>query len=532
MVVGRTPFEGESLQALLAKHVTDIAPNLRTIDPDIPLFLERAVSRALAKEPAERFDTPNDFAATLTSETVVPRVGRRRLAVLPPINLMNEPEQEYFVQGMHNALISELQRAGVAVIARTSVLQYQNTQKPVRQIAGELGVDVLIEPSVFRAAGRVELEVRLVDGGTEEYLTGPIARSGEFGNVVALYRDLTRAIAAEIRATVTPQVEARLSSARPVNPDAYDAFLKGQFHWYRLTERDLDTALGYFELARKIDPNYAPAFAGIAMVWAARMQGLLPYREALPRVRAAVARAQELDSTLVEVQHTLAIVSSWHEWDWETSGEAYQRAIAINPNFPDTRAFYSHFLYVAGRPDEAMEQIERARELDPFNSLFQTMHAMGFHYARRYDDALALLRNTLATNPDDLTALAALRTNYHLLGRFDDALEVWKTSMAATGDREAEAVLARGSAEGGYVGALTSLAEMLIERSCTSHVTPWRIATLYTRAGRQNEALHWLGQAYEIHDVNMPYIGVDPIFDGLRDDRRFQDLLLRMNLPR
>jgi tetratricopeptide (TPR) repeat protein len=178
-----------------------------------------------------------------------------------------------------------------------------------------------------------------------------------------------------------------------------------------------------------------------------------------------------------------------------------------------------------------MEQIDRARELDPFNSLFQAMHAMDLHYARRYDDALALLRNTLTTTPSDLTTLATLRTTYHLLGRYDEATKMWKASLAAAGDREAEEVLDRGYAEEGYAGALIRLAELMIERSRTTHVTPWRIATLYTRACNHEEALHWLEQAYDAHDVNMPYIGVDPIFDGLRADPQLLDLLRRMNLP-
>jgi len=526
MVAGRTPFEGATAQALLAKHAVDTAPGLRTIDPDIPLYVERAVSRALAKDPAQRFETPNEFAATLTSEIVVARVGKRRLAVLPPINLMNDPEQEYFVQGMHNALISELQRAGVVVIARTSVLQYRDTQKPIRQIAAELGVDALVEPSVFRAADSVELEVRLVDGNTEEYFADPITRTGQFGNVVAMYRELTRAIATEIQATLTPQVEAHLASAHPVNSEAYEAYLKGQFHWYRVTAKEVDTALHYFDLARKIDPDYALAYAGIATVWGARMQmGLVPSREAWPKATAAVAKAVELDSTLVEVQYTLAIVTAFYDWDWQKAGQAFQRAIKINPNYPDVRAYYSHFLYITGRPEEAMEQIGRARELDPFNSLFQAMHGMDLHFARRYDDALTMLRDTLAKAPNDFTALAGIRTTYHLLGRFDDAIEAWRASFFAAGDRGSEAVLMRGYTQGGYSGALTSMAEVLIERSRTTYVTPWQIATLYTRAGRHADAIQWLQQAYDAHDVHMPYISVDPIFDPLRDDPRFQALL-------
>jgi len=275
MVSGRAPFEADTPQALFAKQVAGTIPSLRARDPAIPLFVERAVERALAKQPADGFQTASEFAEALTTEMVVARVGRRRgswratagaaigvvvvaawwlstvlggpayerLAVLPPANLMNDPDQDYLVQGVHNALISELQRAGVMVIARTSVLQYEDTQKPVREIAGELGVDALIESSVFRAGDSVEMEVRLVDGGTQQYVSEPITRAGELRNVLALYRDLTRAVASEIHAALTPQAEARLATAREVNPQAYEAYLQGQFYLGKLTPQDLETAL-------------------------------------------------------------------------------------------------------------------------------------------------------------------------------------------------------------------------------------------------------------------------------------------------
>lgn len=226
----------------------------------------------------------------------------------------------------------------------------------------------------------------------------------------------------------------------------------------------------------------------------------------------------ELDSTLAEVHFTLAVVSTWYEWEWEVAENAYQRAITLKPSYASARVYYSHFLNIMRRPEEAMEQIERALQLDPFNSLFQSLYAMDLNYARRYDDAVALLRNTLAKTPDDLTALATLRTTYHLLGRYDEAIEVWKASFAARGDREAEEVLKRGYEEGNYSGALSLLAEMMVGRSRTTHVTPWWMATLYTRAGKHDEALEWLERAYQAHDANMPYLSVDPIFDSMRDD--------------
>ena len=423
MVSGRAPFEAPTPQALLAKHAVDTPPRLRRFDPNIPLYVERAVCRALAKEPDQRFDTAREFAATLTSQKVVPQVGRRRLAVLPPTNLMNDPEQEFFVQGMHNALISELQRAGVAVIARTSVLQYENTQKPIHEIAGELGVDALVEPSVFRSGENVELEVRVVDGSTEEYLADPIARGGQLKNVVTLFRELTGAIAKEIHIALTPQAEARLATARPVNPEAYEAFLKGQFHCWRLTPHDLDQAFEYFQRALAIDPTYAPAQAGIAWVWFGRGQfGAAPPREAAAQGSAAKNKAMALDSENADVQYAAGLVGIWQEWDWEAGDAAFRKAIEINPNHADARLSYTGFLAQMGRTDEARVQIERALELDPHNPLVRSFNGYRLLFERRFAESIEEYEAALRVEPDNPVHLTNLAGAYHMNGDLDEAL--------------------------------------------------------------------------------------------------------------
>ncbi len=529
MVSGRTPFEGATPRALLAKHAVDTAPSLRTLDPDLPPYVERAVSQALVKDPGRRFKTPNDFAATLMSQTVVPRVGRRRLAVLPPINLMNDPGQEYFVQGMHNALISELQRAGVAVIARTSVLQYENTQKPVRQIAGELGVDALVETCVFRAADSVELEVRLVDGSTEEYLSDPIARSGELRNVVAVYRELTGAIAAEIHAALTPQTEAHLASARPVNPEAYEAYLRGQFHCWRLTPTDLDQAFEYFQRALTLDSTYAPAQAGIAWVWFGRGQfGLVPPREAAAHGRAAARQALALDSTLAEVQYAAALVRIWQEWDWEGGEAAFRRAIEINPNYADARLSYTGFLAQMGRTDEARAQIERALELDPFNPMIRSFNGYRLLYERRYAESIYEYEAALRIEPDNPVHFFNLASAYHQNGNYDEALVMVRKLVP--GDQELEEALDRGYAEGGYRAAMLKYAETLAARPEAAELLSMTVAIIYAFAGEKERTLDWLEIMHQTGNPNMPAI-FEPLFGLVFDDPRFQDLRRRMNMP-
>ena len=529
MVSGRVPFEASTPQALLAKHAIDTPPRLRRLDPNIPLYVERAVCRALAKEPDQRFNTPSEMAEVLAAQTVVPQVGRRRLAVLPPINLTNDPEQEYFVQGMHNALISELQRVGVAVIARTSVLQYENTKKPVHEIAGELGVDALIEPSVFRSGNSVELEVRVVDGSTEEYLAEPISRGGELENVVALFRELTGAIAAEVQAALTPEAEASLASARQVNPEAYEAYLKGQFHWQRLTPDSLDAAFEYFHQALEHDPNYAPAYAGIALVWVGRGQMMIVTpKEAAKHASAAARKALALDSELAEVQYVVALVRSWQEWDFNGAEAAFRKTIDLNPNFPDARVFYSNFLYMLERPEEGRAQIERALTLDPFNALFRAFYGFDLFYERKYSDSIRELEGALRLAPDNPVAFGNLTTAYHLAGKHSEAIEMLPMWMPE--DHELKEAIDTGYGEGGYEEGMRRFAEVLGARPGIAELRPMMVANIYAWAGEKEKTLEWLELAYEARDQGLPYAN-QPDFDLVRDDPRWRDLRRRMGLP-
>jgi len=553
MVSGRAPFEAETPQALLAKQAADTVPGLRASDPAIPLFFERAVERALAKSPDERFQTASGFAEALTSEVVVARVGGRRwprgvigaaaagvalvlawvlstvlggpayerLAVLPPTNLMNDPEQEYLVQGMHDALISELQRAGVVVIGRTSVLQYENTQKAAQEIATELRVDGLIESSVFRAGDSVEMEVRLVDGRTAQVVAEPITRGVQLRNVLALYRDLTRAIAAEIHAALTPQAEAHLASARPVNQQAYVAYLKGMFHWRRVSQTDQDLALEYFHQALLLDPTYAPAQAGIALVWWMRND--------VEQANAAAQQALALDSALAEVQYAVAMIRLYLEWDWEGGEAAFRKAIEINPIYPDARAFYAGFYYMTGGAEEGRAQIERAVELDPLNPLFRAMNGYGLLLERRYAEAIDELKAAQRIEPSQPVAFN-LADAYHFTGNYDEALAQLRRRFP--GDRELDAALDRGYEVGGYRAALLRYAETLVSRRDTAERFPSvMISEIYAWARDKERTLEMLEIAYQDHNYNLPGTLPAPEFDLVRDDPRFQDLCRRMNLP-
>ncbi len=563
MVSGEVPFQGDTPQSLLARHAADTAPGLRRKDATVPVFVERAVQRALAKSLDERFPSASAFAEALTSERVVARVGRQRwkwpavaavvvgfllvaawalmgvfggpayerLAVLPPTNLTNDAEQEYFVQGVHAALISELQRAGVAVIARTSVLQYENTQKPVSEIASELGVDALVEASVFRAADSLEIEVNVVDGTTQQYVADPIVRRSDLRDIERLYRGLTVAIASEIRAALTPQTEAFLASARPVNPQAYEAYLKGQSQWHRAT--DMDRAFEYFQQAVSLDSTYAPAQAGIARVWWWRAATRRAPGRA--QARAAMNRALALDSTLAEVQWVVAMIRAWLEWDWEGAEAAFRKAIEINPNYAEARAFYAGFLYTMERPEEGRAQMERALELDPLNLMFRGLNGGMLSTERRYAEAIEELEAVLRIEPNHVVAIVRLIWAYHDSGNHDDALAMVRKLLPRRNQEFQETLeeaLDRGYAEGGYRAAMLRWAEAWAAHSEASEGRSIDVALSYAQAGERERTLEWLEVAYQAHHYmlpgNLPASGFGPV-PG--DDPRYQDLRRRVGLP-
>jgi tetratricopeptide (TPR) repeat protein len=252
----------------------------------------------------------------------------------------------------------------------------------------------------------------------------------------------------------------------------------------------------------------------------------------MPLREAALEKALELDNTLAEAHAALAGYRCWGEWDWKGAETAFRRAIELSPNYPDARAFYSHFLNMMRRPEEAMAQIERALELDPLSALFQAFYGVDLMIVRRYDDAIAQFQKVLRTVPNHGVALNMIWIAFHNNGMYEEALAGAKAWYAVFYRyREVEEALARGYAEGGYRRAMSCAAEALEARSGTTYVSPWEIAELYVLAGKNDRALEWIERSVEARDPNIVYIGVFPEFDSLQDDPRFKDLLRKMNLP-
>ena len=573
MATGKLAFKKGTIPQTLAAIIDNEPEPLRKLNKEIPAELSAIVERCLAKDPGERYESTADLAAELKtvpetspawrarrrvlwaaaglvatslvwvfgpnlvrlSERVFPSATRapiESIAVLPLHNLSGDPEQEYFADGLTEALITDLAKIGaLKVISRTSAMRYKGTDKPLSEIAQELNVDAVIEGSALRSGDRVRITAQLIDVETDQHLWAETYER-DFQDLLVLQSEVAQAVAREIEVALTPEETARLASARPVNPEAHENYLKGVFHYQKLTPPDLDAALSYFELALEKDPDYAPAYVGIARVWGGRGQmGYVPASEAAPKKKAAVLKALELDESLPEAHHALATTETWSEWDWPSAERAFERTIELNPNYAEARAYYSHFLNIMGRPDEAMAQIERALELDPFNDLYQSLYGVDLIFVRRYDEAIEQFRKSLRTSPGNPVALLRLSTAFDLKGMYEEALEAQKSFLATVDDRESEEALMRGYEEAGYAGAMRRLADLAAARSRETHAGPMGVVSLYLRAGENDLALEWLERAFVDRDPNLPFISVSPPFDSVRDDPRFQDLLRRMNLP-
>jgi len=383
---------------------------------------------------------------------------------------------------------------------------------------------------VRRSGDTVRTTVQLIDATTENHLW---ANSFErnLTDILALQSDVARAVAEEVQLALTPEEEARLASARTVDPEAHEAYLKGTYHWQKVTPADLDTAERYFELALEKDPSYAPAYEGLAFVWGCRQQmGITPPQEAGPKAKAAALQAIALDDESAGAHEALALVGMYTDWDWELSNQEWQRSLEINPNGASAHAYYAQFLTMVGRTDEALWHNERALELDPFNALFRSMQAMVLYADRRFEDAMPVARSALVLQPDNPVAWNTLQQLLVSMGMRDELLETRRRRIA--NDLELLDAFESGLAESGGEGAHRRVAGLLASRyESSGGGDAFEIAKRYIDAGEYGTSIDWLEKAYENRDPNLPYVRALPFYDPLRRDPRFQDLLRRMNLP-
>jgi len=354
----------------------------------------------------------------------------------------------------------------------------------------------------------------------------------DFSAILAVQGQVAQSVARALAVELLPAEEARLAIVRTVNPEAYEAYLKGSSLWQTLNAVDLDAAQRYFEQALEKDPSYAPAFSGLAWIWLVRGQtGLIVPSEAGPKAKASALQAAGLDDNSAEAHDALANILSWNEWDWAGAEREWKRTLELNPNFANAHAYYAHYLAIMKRAAEAVSHSERALELDPFNPLYHSLYGGVLVGLRRYDDALAAAHKAISIRADTSLAYGVIQRVYLGKGMRKEQLADQRLRIAK--DPERVAAFDRGLAEGGYEGAQRAIADVLAaryEKSKNREGLPYGIAMRYLDAGDKDQAIAWLQKAFDTRDQNLPYLGW-PDWDPLRPDPRFQALLRRIGLP-
>ena len=463
--------------------------------------------------------------------TDLPLQKIQSIAVLPLENLSRDPEQEYFADGMTDELIAELGQIGsLRVISRTSMMRYKGIKKPLPEIARELNVESVVEGSVLRAENWVRVTVNLIDAKTDRHLWAH-SYEGELRDVLTLQSEVARAISNEIQIKLTPQEQAHLATARPVNPEAYRLYLQGRYHVNRGTSAAVEKSISLFQQALERDPDNALAWAGLAQSY-----GVLAVhystspKEWFAKAKAAALKALEIDNSLAEAHTALGSIHYRWDWDWPAAERELNDAVELKPGDAYARLARASFLQLMGRFEEAIAEVRRAQELDPVSPRMLIGAAHTYRDAHRYDESIEQCRQALELDPNYGDAHHVLGLTYIVKGMAKEAATEFEKGDRL-GDLHGPDIDALVYAAAGRRGEARKLLARVMEDAKRGEMTPFAVAQFYVGLGDKQAALDWLEKAYDQHDPFMATLKVNIFFDPLRSEPRFQALLRRMNFP-
>jgi len=582
MGAGRPAFEGDSAGVIFEAILNRAPVSLPRVSPELPPELGRIVDKALEKDRRLRYQTAADMKAdlqrllreeessqndltrslafifrrnwlliagglsllTLAAVITGVNVGGWRdrllgrpvalhiesLAVLPLENLSHDPEQEYFADGMTEELITTLGKIpALRVISRTSAMTYKGTKKALPDIARQLNVDAIVEGSVLRSGHRVRITAQLIQAATDRHLWAE-SYERDLRDVLALQNEVAQAIVGEIQIRLSPEDQSLLPTPRPVKSDAYEAYLKGRYFWNKRDRKSVLKGLQYFQEAVKLDPTYALAHTGVADSYLILgVFNWLPPHECFPKAKAAALEALKINENLAEAHTSLANCNQM-EWDWKGADLEYKRALALNPNYAIALLWHSVFLSWTGQHAAAIEEARRAQEVDPLSPIISTNVGQVLYFARRYEEVRKAIQKALEVSPDFFLAryiLGLVCLQEHKLQEGTSELQAAVALFPE--DDQTKAALGYAYALSDRKGdALAVLAE-LEKLSKARFVSPRDIALVYTGLGEKDKALDWLEEAYRQRDIGLSNLAVDPAFDPLRADPRFENLVRKMN---
>jgi TolB-like protein/Tfp pilus assembly protein PilF len=578
MIAGQRAFPGTTRADVLSavlKEEPPVPPPGASLSPG----LARVLVRCLEKSPGERFQSARDLAFALeeiekTSSdapairararptlwvgvlalaaaiailvTVNPgrwrerlaggsaRPAIRSLAVLPLENLSHDQNQEFFADGMTEALISNLSRVrSLRVISRTSVMRYKGTRKAMPEIARELGVEGIVEGSVLQVGDRVRITAQLIHAGTDAHLWGE-EYEREAREILALQGDVARAITREVQARLTPEEQTRLAAAGSVNVQAHEAYLKGLYYWNKRTAEALLTAIGFFEQSLAADARFAPAHAGLAncyVVLGGTGISAFPPNDVGPKARAAALKALALDESLGEAHAALGYAATTYGWEWAAAEREFERAIVLDPGYATAHFWYGVHLAARGRTERALSQAKQARELDPLSPIIHAGVAWIHHLGRQYDEAMEDARKSLEIDPAFLMGHFRLGVAHERKASYDDAIAEIRKAIATSGENpDMIAALGHVLAASGRRAEARGIADQLIDLRNRRYVSAYSVAAVYSGLDEKDRAFEWLRKALEERSWSLALAGVDPDMDPLRSDPRFSELLRKLGL--
>jgi TolB-like protein/lipoprotein NlpI len=544
MLTGQRAFGGDVPAEVLASILRDPPRELARADAPLPPELERLVLHCLEKRPLDRFQSARDLAFQLRSLAIAsgsgsvepgePEGSIRSLAVLPLRNLAGDPDQDFFADGMTEALIADLSGIdGVRVISRSAAMQYKGVNRPLREIARELGVDAVVEGSVLRSGERVRITAELVNCATDSNLWAQ-SYDRDQKDILSLQCEVASAIVGGIEGKLNPQTQARLSSSRQVDPKALEAYLKGRYYWNRRTEETLRRGIEFFNQAIDVDPTYAPAHAGLADSY--NILGFyyhLPPRDAFPRAKAAAERALQMDDTLTEVHALVGYARLYFDWAGRACEDDFKRTLAANPNAAEGYRYYANYLTAVGRVDEALVAVKQACRLDPLSLINSGALAWVHYFRREYEAALRQIGNTLEM--DRTFALAHLYRAWSLqmTERHDEALAALECARQYGGRVPLiDGHLAYGHALAGNVDDARQALDDLREQSKEHYVSAYLLALVHIGLGDTDGAFENLDRAVDERAHFLVFLDSEPKMDPLRPDPRFEVLRSRMESRR
>jgi serine/threonine-protein kinase len=542
MLTGEQPYTGPTVQAVITKRFISPIPHVKAVR-DVPDPLDAAVVRALAKTPVDRFPTIGEFAEVLLRiqrEEATPGGGvkahaapaARSIAVLPFTNMSADPENEYFSDGMTEEILNALSTVpDVQVASRTSSFAFKGKETDIRKIGEQLGVSSVLEGSVRKAGNRIRISAQLSNVANGYRLWSQVF-DRQLEDVFAVQEEIARAIAEALQVQLAGGESAQLVKPTTDNIEAYTLYLKGR-HLGTIDE-DVESfrkALALFEQALDIDPGYARAYCGISDCWAGLADHWAPPSEAYPKGKSAALRAIQLEPTLSEAYTSLAKVLAWYEWQFDRASEALAKAVQYNPNYADGHFVLGSVLPCIARLTEGIEEMKKARLLDPLSVAWSRWHGRFLLFAGRFEEAIEQSRKTLELGSDAVLAYHDMGSAMLALGKFDEALEAYRTAQAMpTAVRSYDAGIVRALAALGQVEEARAIMNRLEELSSQQYIRGEVVATGYAALGLYDRAFAALERALAARSAGMIYLHLDPAYAPLRGDARFGPMVQKIGV--